>query len=71
MMHVMATTACHDRLVGEGIDLSAFNTSENSADFADLRKALHIKEWNVVRVVLRNRCRTEPDAGSSDRGSAV
>ena len=46
-MHVMATTACHDRLVGEGIDLSAFNTSENSADFADLRKALHIKEWNV------------------------
>ncbi len=46
-MHVAATKACHDRLVGEGIDLSAFNTSEDSADFADLRKALHIKEWNV------------------------
>jgi pimeloyl-ACP methyl ester carboxylesterase len=46
-MHVAATKACHDRLVAQGIDLSAFNTSENSADFADLRKALHIKEWNV------------------------
>ncbi len=38
---------CHDRLVGQGIDLSAYNTSENSADFADLRKALKIKQWNV------------------------
>jgi len=46
-MHVAATKACHDRLVGEGIDLSNFNTTENAADFADLRKALHIKEWNV------------------------
>ena len=45
--HVAATKACHDRLVGDGIDLSNFNTTENEADFADLRKALHIKEWNV------------------------
>jgi pimeloyl-ACP methyl ester carboxylesterase len=45
--HVAATKACHDRLVAQGIDLSAFNTSENSADFADLRKALNIKEWDV------------------------
>ena len=28
-------------------DLSAFNTSENCADYADLRKALKIKRWNV------------------------
>jgi pimeloyl-ACP methyl ester carboxylesterase len=47
ILHVAATKACHDRLVAEGIDLSAFNTSENSADFADLRKALKIKQWNV------------------------
>jgi pimeloyl-ACP methyl ester carboxylesterase len=47
VLHVAATNACHDRLVGEGIDLSAFNTSENSADFADLRKALKIKQWNI------------------------
>ena len=45
--HVAATKACHDRLVAEGVDLSAFNTSENAADFADLRKALKIEQWNV------------------------
>ncbi len=47
VLHVAATKACHDRLIAQGIDLSAFNTSENSADFADLRKALKIKQWNV------------------------
>jgi pimeloyl-ACP methyl ester carboxylesterase len=46
-MHVAATKACHDRLVAAGVDLGAFNTSENSADFADLRKALKLKQWNV------------------------
>ncbi|MGO9453315.1 MAG: alpha/beta fold hydrolase [Candidatus Binataceae bacterium] len=45
--HVAATKACHDRLVAEGVDLSAFNTAENEADFADLRKALKIKQWDV------------------------
>jgi hypothetical protein len=33
--HVAATQACHDRLVAEGSDLSAYNTTENAADFAD------------------------------------
>lgn len=46
-LHVAATKACHDRLVAEGIDLSAFNTTESSADFADLRVALKIKQWNL------------------------
>ncbi|MGC1678848.1 MAG: alpha/beta hydrolase [Candidatus Binataceae bacterium] len=46
-LHVAATKACHDRLVGQGIDLSNFNTAENEADFADLRKALKIKQWDV------------------------
>ncbi len=45
--HVAAVKACHDRLVAQGVDLSAFNTSEDEADFADLRNALKIKEWNV------------------------
>jgi pimeloyl-ACP methyl ester carboxylesterase len=45
--HVAATKACHDRLISEGVDLSAFNTRENSADFADLREALKIEQWNV------------------------
>ena len=46
-LHLAATQACHDRLVAEGIDLSAYNTTENSADFADLRTALGIAQWNV------------------------
>ena len=46
-IHVAATQACHDRLLGEGVNLSNFNTAENAADFADLRKALKLKEWNV------------------------
>jgi len=45
--HVAATKKCHDRLAGQGIDLSAYNTSEDSADFADLRTALGIAQWNV------------------------
>lgn len=46
-IHVAAVQACRDRLVGQGIILSNFNSAENAADFADLRKALRLKEWNV------------------------
>ena len=47
---VAATRACHRRLVATGIDLGAYNTTENAADFADLRVALGIPEWNVFGV---------------------
>ena len=52
-LHVAATKACHDRLVAEGIDLGAYNTTENEADFVDLRTALNnsgvlkFTQWNV------------------------
>jgi pimeloyl-ACP methyl ester carboxylesterase len=49
-LHVAATAACHRRLAAKGIDLGAYNTTENAADFADLRKALGIAEWNVFGV---------------------
>ena len=42
-----AARTCHDRLVAAGVDLSAYNTTENAADFADLRRVLGIQEWNV------------------------
>lgn len=42
-----AGKACRDRLAAEGIDLSAYNTTENAADFADLKRALGIESWNV------------------------
>ena len=45
--HLAATRACRDRLVAEGIDLSAYNTTENAADFEDLRKVLGIKQWSL------------------------
>lgn len=42
-----AARACRDRLVSRGSDLGAYNTTENAADFAELRTALGVKEWNV------------------------
>jgi pimeloyl-ACP methyl ester carboxylesterase len=48
--HVEVTQACHRRLAATGADLSAYNTSENAADLADLRTALDIDQWNVYGV---------------------
>ncbi|MFE7273955.1 alpha/beta fold hydrolase [Streptomyces sp. NPDC057623] len=44
---VRATKECRDRLTAGGVELSAYNTTENAADFADLRRALRIDRWNV------------------------
>lgn len=44
---VRAAKACRDRLTAAGVELSAYNTTENAADFADLRTALGLKKWNV------------------------
>ncbi len=40
-------TACHDRLVDEGVNLAAYNSAANAADLNDLRLALGYDEWNV------------------------
>ncbi|MFJ6054050.1 alpha/beta fold hydrolase [Streptomyces sp. NPDC092307] len=42
-----AVKQCRDRLTADGTDLSAYNSTENAADFADLRTALGIEQWNV------------------------
>lgn len=53
VLHVAATKKCRDGLVEQGIDLSAYNTTENEADFVDLRTALNnsgvlkFAQWNV------------------------
>jgi pimeloyl-ACP methyl ester carboxylesterase len=44
------TRACRDRLVATGADLAAYNTTESSADVADLRIAMGYEEWNVYGV---------------------
>ena len=45
--HLAATEACHRELAAIGADVSAYNSTENAADFADLRKVLGYETWNV------------------------
>ncbi|MCX4641288.1 MULTISPECIES: alpha/beta fold hydrolase [unclassified Streptomyces] len=49
-LHVEATKACHDRLAARGNDLSAYNDTESAADYADLRAALGVKQWNLFGI---------------------
>lgn len=44
---VRAAKECRERLTADGVEVSAYNTTENAADFADLRTALGIDRWNV------------------------
>jgi pimeloyl-ACP methyl ester carboxylesterase len=46
--YAQAAARCRDRLTAQGIDPAAYNTSENAADAADLRRVLGIREWNVL-----------------------
>ncbi|GGU33108.1 alpha/beta fold hydrolase [Streptomyces violascens] len=48
--HVDATRVCRDKLAGTGADLSAYNDTESAADYADLRTALGLKEWNLFGI---------------------
>jgi pimeloyl-ACP methyl ester carboxylesterase len=48
--HVAATRKCRRQLTARGIDIAAYNTTENAADFADLRRALGYDRWNVFGV---------------------
>ena len=45
--HVAATEACHRELAATGAELSAYNSTESAADFADLRKVFGYSAWNV------------------------
>lgn len=45
-----ATAVCRDRLAGQGIDLSAYNSAENAADVNDIRLALGYDEWNLYGI---------------------
>ncbi|MGC2408872.1 MAG: alpha/beta fold hydrolase [Methyloceanibacter sp.] len=48
--HLAATEACHRALAATGAELSAYNSSESAADFADLRSVLGYAKWNVLGV---------------------
>ncbi|MGN6395201.1 MAG: alpha/beta fold hydrolase [Mucilaginibacter sp.] len=45
-----AVKACRKKLVEEGNDLSAYNTTENAADIEDLRRALKIDSINLIGI---------------------
>ncbi len=45
-----ALQACYDRLVAEGVDLSAFNSLENAADVDAIRQALGYESYNFYGV---------------------
>jgi pimeloyl-ACP methyl ester carboxylesterase len=45
-----AVTGCRERLVSQGVDLSAFDLTEMAADAEDLRVALGIERWNVMAI---------------------
>jgi len=45
--HLAATETCHRELAATGADLSAYNSTENAADFADLRNLFGLTAWNV------------------------
>lgn len=43
----MART-CRDRLLAQGVDLTAYNSAESAADLEDLRTLLGYEGWNLV-----------------------
>ncbi|MFG2875241.1 alpha/beta fold hydrolase [Streptomyces sp. NPDC048337] len=48
--HLAVIQACHDRLAARGVDLGAYNDIQSSADYADLRRALNLPQWNVYGI---------------------
>ncbi|MEZ4516940.1 MAG: alpha/beta fold hydrolase [Chloroflexota bacterium] len=49
-LYEQALSACYDRLVSEGIDVSAFNSLQNAADVESIREALGYDEYNFYGV---------------------
>ncbi len=56
---LQAISACHDRLVSQGIDVTAFDLGEMAADAEDLRTALRIDRWNVMALGTTSRIALE------------
>lgn len=48
--YLAANQKCHDRLVSQGINLSAYNTIENAQDVNDIRAALGYQKMNIYGV---------------------
>lgn len=49
-LHVDATRTCRERSVARGAELSAYDSTESATDYADLRLALGLPQWNVFGI---------------------
>ncbi|MER7765625.1 alpha/beta hydrolase [Kitasatospora sp. NPDC096140] len=49
-LHVEQTRVCRDDLADRTGDLGAYNSTESAADYADLREALCLEQWNVFGI---------------------
>jgi pimeloyl-ACP methyl ester carboxylesterase len=47
---LQAAKSCHERLTGQGINLSAYNSAESAADIEDLRRVLKLDKLNLYGV---------------------
>jgi pimeloyl-ACP methyl ester carboxylesterase len=47
---VQAAMACRDRLLAQGVDLSAYHSAASAADLEDLRRLLGYEAWNLYGV---------------------
>jgi len=47
-MRLDAIQRCHDRLIDDGVNLSAFGADDAAEDLEDLRIALGVDQWNIV-----------------------
>lgn len=45
-----ALTACRERLVGQGVNLAAYNTINNAHDIDAVRRALGFPTWNLLGI---------------------
>jgi pimeloyl-ACP methyl ester carboxylesterase len=55
----IATRACHDRLLGEGVALDRLTTRHNAADAIDLMRAMGLPQWDVYGVSYGTRVALE------------
>jgi len=58
--------ACHDRLVAEGVDLSAYNTLQNVADLDVMRRTLGYEQVNLYGTSYGARLALQAQRGDPD-----
>ncbi|MGO4461171.1 alpha/beta fold hydrolase [Streptomyces sp. M-16] len=49
-LHVDATRTCREQLIGRTAELGAYDSTESATDYADLRLALGLPQWNVFGI---------------------